>query len=732
MSSIVNHLFYTFKPIIPRAVQIGLRRQIARYKRNKYVHVWPIDPHSATPPKDWRGWPGGKQFALVLSHDVDTRKGYDNVLKLAELEEQMGFRSCFNFVPERYGKVSPEVLEELRLRGFDVAVHGLKHDGKLFRSKRVFDRSAKRINAYLAEWKTEGFTSPSMQHNLDWLIGLNIKYSISTFDTDPFEPQPDGVGTIFPFWVPNCSPSHGFVEMPYTLPQDSTLFIILEEKTIDIWKRKLVWVAQHGGMVLLNTHPDYMNFSNGDSGELCYPSEYYVRFLDFIKTRYSGRFYHALPSIIAGFIEDNCPGLSSLLIMPKNHVEEPTQAEHSVPASPSQAPRFLSRALRVAMLTYSFYESDNRVRRYAETLVKQGHSVDVISLRREKQEKYNELKGVRIYRVQERTRDEKGKFKYLSKILKFFIKSTIFLTRNHVRNRYDLIHIHSVPDFEVFAALAPKITGAKIILDIHDIVPELYASKFSAGKQSIMFKILLVVEKAAIAFSNHVIISNDLWRNTLISRSVGNEKCTSILNYPDDELFRHMERGKANEKTVLLYPGTFNHHQGLDIAIKAFAKIKAMVPEAEFHIYGDGLTQAELMRLIADLSLNDCIFMNGPVALDEIPEIMANADIGVIPKRNDDFGGEAFSTKTLEFMSMGVPIIVARTKIDQYYFNDSIVKFFEPGNEDDLARAMLEMIQNKKMRKAFSRNASKFMEDFSWKNRKQKYLDLVDCLTQVH
>jgi glycosyltransferase involved in cell wall biosynthesis len=123
--------------------------------------------------------------------------------------------------------------------------------------------------------------------------------------------------------------------------------------------------------------------------------------------------------------------------------------------------------------------------------------------------------------------------------------------------------------------------------------------------------------------------------------------------------------------------------------------------------------------------------MNDPVTLDEIVEIMANADIGVIPKRNDDFGGEAFSTKTLEFMSMGVPIIVARTKIDQYYFNDSIVKFFEAGNEDDLAKAMLEMIHNEEKREAFSRNASKFIEEFSWKMRKQCYLDLVHCLTQV-
>ena len=108
-----NRIFYTIKPLIPRRMQIFLRRQIAAYKRKKYASIWPIDPNSATPPKGWVGWPEGKQFALVLSHDVDTRKGYDNVLKLADLEEKMGFRSQFNFVPDRYGKIEIVLLDEL-------------------------------------------------------------------------------------------------------------------------------------------------------------------------------------------------------------------------------------------------------------------------------------------------------------------------------------------------------------------------------------------------------------------------------------------------------------------------------------------------------------------------------------------------------------------------------------------------------------------------------------------
>jgi hypothetical protein len=299
MNRFTNHVFYTLKPLIPRWAQIAMRRQIARYTRKRYTHIWPIDPNAGTPPPGWSGWPEGKRFALVLSHDVDTLKGYNNVLQLAELEERMGFRSCFNFVPERYGRISLELLDELRRRGFDIAVHGLRHDGKLFFSKRTFNRHAQRINEYLKEWNSKGFTSPSMHHNLEWLASLNINYSISTFDTDPFEPQPDGVGTIFPFWVRNSSLSHGFVEMPYTLPQDSTLFIILKEKTINTWERKLDWVVQHGGMALLNTHPDYMAFNGDKPGELEYPVEHFLNFLKYIHNRFKDTFFHDLPYGIA-------------------------------------------------------------------------------------------------------------------------------------------------------------------------------------------------------------------------------------------------------------------------------------------------------------------------------------------------------------------------------------------------------------------------------------------------
>jgi hypothetical protein len=298
MKPAIIQLFYTVKPLIPRLAQISLRRLVALQKRAKCAHIWPIDANAAKPPEGWAGWPDGKQFALVLSHDVDTLKGYNNVLKLADIEEAMGFRSSFNFVPERYGEISLDLLRELKQRGFGIGVHGLKHDGKLFSSKKIFDERAPQINAYLKKWGTRGFTTPSMIRNHDWMHALDMDYCVSTFDTDPFEPQSDGVGTIFPYWVPNVSANQGFMELPYTLPQDSTLFVILQEKTIDIWTQKLDWVAERGGMVLLNTHPDYMDFRSGGD-DFTYPVGHYIDFLTHLKTCYAEMYYHALTAEVA-------------------------------------------------------------------------------------------------------------------------------------------------------------------------------------------------------------------------------------------------------------------------------------------------------------------------------------------------------------------------------------------------------------------------------------------------
>jgi uncharacterized protein len=308
-----NRIYYRVKPFIPRPLRTALRRSLARRLEERVRHVWPIMPGSQYAPAGWQGWPEGKKFAVVLTHDVEGSAGLRQCHRLMDLELKLGFRSSFNFIPEGSYAVSSELRIQLGQQGFEVGVHDLNHDGRLFQTRQDFAAKAKQINHYLHEWNASGFRSGFMLHNLDWLHDLEIQYDASTFDTDPFEPQPEGRHTIFPFWVsrpatytyPKTTRYEGYVELPYTLPQDSTLFLLLGETSIDIWSRKIDWIAAHGGMVLLNTHPDYMAVNGLSPGAWEYPASFYEELLQYIVTRHSESYWHALPAQVAGYFRNS-------------------------------------------------------------------------------------------------------------------------------------------------------------------------------------------------------------------------------------------------------------------------------------------------------------------------------------------------------------------------------------------------------------------------------------------
>jgi peptidoglycan/xylan/chitin deacetylase (PgdA/CDA1 family) len=341
---LINRIFYRAKPFIPRRFQIAVRRCVAVPKRRIFQDVWPICPTAGATPRGWTGWPDGKKFAFVLMHDVDTEVGHRKVPDLLKLDRSQGFRSSFHFVPERYS-VSAEVRDQVKNESCAVGVHGLRHDGTLFSSRKEFVRQAQSVNRYLKEWECIGFSSPSMHRNLEWTLDFDILCETSTFDTDPFEPQPEGVGTIFPFVVyrssgepsspqspapksqnqepstqpPEPSIQNGvacsqnpvpstlhqkrsfYVELPYTLPQDHCIFVILKETSNRIWREKLDWIADRGGMALLNSHPDYMNFDGDVCGPEEYPVDYYSQFLTFVRDKYGGKYWNALPGEVGQF-----------------------------------------------------------------------------------------------------------------------------------------------------------------------------------------------------------------------------------------------------------------------------------------------------------------------------------------------------------------------------------------------------------------------------------------------
>jgi peptidoglycan/xylan/chitin deacetylase (PgdA/CDA1 family) len=299
--------YYQLKPFLPRILTRFLRQKYDTLKRNEFLLNWPLEERfvqflweilrqaillSNTDSLTMQNfWPSGRRFACVLTHDIEAARGQSFVSKVADLEEALGLRSSFNFVADLY-TIDKGLVADLRQRGFEVGIHGLKHDGKLFNSHAVFNHRAQRINEYLARFGAVGFRSPLTLRHPEWMQSLNVEYDMSFFDTDPFEPMPGGTMSIWPFFLGH------FVELPYTLVQDYTLTMILRETSARIWMEKVDFIEAHRGMVLVNSHPDFLQNKTTWS--------VYREFLQSIKER--DGVWNALPRNVAAWWRTRAEG----------------------------------------------------------------------------------------------------------------------------------------------------------------------------------------------------------------------------------------------------------------------------------------------------------------------------------------------------------------------------------------------------------------------------------------
>ena len=540
------------------------------------------------------------------------------------IEEELGFRSSFSLVPERY-TVSPELRAELQARGFEVAVHGLTHDGHLFRSYETFSERKPAINRYIKEWGAAGFRSPSMRRNLDWIGELNIEYDSSTFDTDPFEPESTGVETIFPFSV-RASNGRSYIELPYSLPQDSTLFLILGEESIRIWKEKLDWVASKGGLALINTHPDYMSFDDRwPSSHMLYPIELYREFLQYARDRYADTMWHQLPCHVAQYCR-------SVNVASRDEASEVTR-----PVAP-ESPKLPSlRGKRVLMIVFSVYPADPRVRRAAEAIVEAGGDVDVLCLQHDDAPRTETIRGVHVSRARLR-RKRAQKSRYMLEYSSFVAWASCQAAVRHLRRRYSVVHVHNMPDFLVFSAVVPKLLGAKLILDLHDPVPEMYMTKYSVGRDDRLIRVLTCLERKSLGFADAGITPNKAFRDLFVGRSCPAEEMTIVMNSPQEELFHP---GKCENEALrdrqpgrfrLMYHGLIVERHGLDTAVRAVSRLRDEIPGIEFHVYGPGDSFVDTFQdLVNELKASDLVKYYGPIPLEEIAQRIHETDLGIIP-----------------------------------------------------------------------------------------------------
>ena len=295
--------YYLVKPLLPRSVQIALRRRLARRRAQRDFPRWPAEDLLVRHQEEaFRGairanggesvpfvnfWPGGHRFAFVLTHDVEGPDGIANIERVRKVERKHGVVSSWNFVAEDY-PIPNGLFEKLRADRCEIGLHGIHHNRKLWRNEQTFERTLPKIRQYLAEWQAVGWRSPVTYRNADWMPRLGVLYDSSFPDTDPFEPQAGGCCSIFPFFLDEL------VELPITLVQDHTMWELLQQPGIDLWREKAEWISDHHGLVNLDTHPDYLI----EQGRL----DLYDQFLASLTKLEGG--WHALPREVASWWKD--------------------------------------------------------------------------------------------------------------------------------------------------------------------------------------------------------------------------------------------------------------------------------------------------------------------------------------------------------------------------------------------------------------------------------------------
>ncbi len=714
-----HRLYYWLKPAVPWRARMTLRRIVAKRERIAHHNVWPIKKSAAIRPANWPGWPEGKRFAVVLTHDVESADGLAQVQKLAELEMAHGFRSSFNFIPDGPYNVRPELRDWLTNRGFEVGVHDLQHDGRLFQSPRSFAEKAVRINRHLRDWNAVGFRAGFMLRNLEWFHQLDIEYDASTFDTDPFELQSDGADTIYPHWIPryadggqgaSTAGSRGYVELPYTLPQDSTLFLVLKEASSTIWLQKTDWIANNGGMVLVNVHPDYIDFTEGPGTSRRYPSSRYIDLLGHISNHYGGQYWSPLPKQLAAWFKES------------------TSEQRTSPLS-RRAATYIPhlRGKRAAVILYSEFPADPRPRRAAEAMIEAGMSVDVLCTAGLTNELESERHGLLSVKRLPIKRTRESKLGYLGKYARFTASAFWFLSRRALWRNYDIIHVHNMPDVLVFSTVFCKLFGSKVILDLHDPMPEVMMTIYGFDESRLAVRMLKRMERWSIALADTVITVNEACRRIFSARSCSAEKIHVVMNSPDETLFQPgAQDAEDEERFVVMYHGSIVERHGLDIAIGAFQQLLPSAPLAELRIYGNETPfLRKVMALVHANNLSGAVKYFGPKPLEEIVKAIRTCDVGIIPNRRSIFTELNTPTRIFEYLSQGKPVIAPRAAgiLDYFGLNDLI--FFELGDVSDLAEKLKEVHRQRGQMDSIVQRGQIIYQAHLWRNEKRRLMSAV-------
>lgn len=387
----------------------------------------------------------------------------------------------------------------------------------------------------------------------------------------------------------------------------------------------------------------------------------------------------------------------------------------------------------VAILVFSYYSEDPRVRREAEALCTSGMSVDVVCLRKSSERNREIINGVHVYRLPIQ-RKRTGKLRYLWQYTYFGFLAFFAMSVLGLRRRYDLVHVHNMPDFLVFSALIPRVAGAKLILDLHDPMPEVFMTKYCLSESHPVVRFLVMGERLSILFSNLVLTPNIAFRDLFISRGCPKDKIHIVMNSPQETIFQTNNKkvkkngkGKRSQFTIM-YHGTISEWKGLNTALKAINLARDQIPNIVFDVYGEGDFVQAFLEYVEELNLKDVVSYHGHVSLENIARAIETKDVGLIPNNSSPFANINLPTRIFEYLCMRKPVIVSRTKGVLDYFYEESLHYVEPGSAESLAERIIEVYKNPSRSRAVLERGIAVYQAHRWEVERQHFVELITDL----
>jgi glycosyltransferase involved in cell wall biosynthesis len=384
----------------------------------------------------------------------------------------------------------------------------------------------------------------------------------------------------------------------------------------------------------------------------------------------------------------------------------------------------------ILMVAYTYYESDPRVIREAEAAVDGGFDVDFLALQKAGTPATEMIRGVRLIRLNQAKYRGHGRLRYLMEYLTFFLRCFVKITTLFFKRQYRVIHINNMPDFLVFTTVLPRLFGTKIVLDIHDPMPNTFASKFKGRAGGFFYRVLLWQERLSAAYCHRVItVHEPLKEGILIKHGFSPDSIEVIANFADDELFPLRESFDIESKLRFVFHGTILERSGLRILMTALAQVRHK-DRIFVKIIGEGDFSQCLKEMIQVSKLEDVVeFDNRSYPAHSVCEQIKDCYIGLVPLEISSATNYALPLKLLEYISMGLPVVTVRSYAISYYFSEEDCIFFEWNDPRSLSTTLDHLAENPDILFRYRERSVALRGKFSWTGEKRKYVALLRQLT---